>query len=143
MRWKRVTTQTVLGTTGVCLCVSRSSMDTRVLPRGCCVFLLFTCGDGTVTAGEGCDDGNRVSGDGCKRDCTVEPGYACNGSPTSVCVWRSACVETALLILRAVRRATQAKWPRRGGWTVPWSPGGSVLSRAQPAFGATARLSSC
>ena len=51
----------------------------------------FACGDGNVTAGEECDDGNKVSGDGCKRDCTVEAGYTCTGSPASVCATSSTC----------------------------------------------------
>src|SRR5262249_62033427 len=42
------------------------------------------CGDGEVI-GEACDDGNTGSGDGCSAGCTVEPGYACTGSP-STCV---------------------------------------------------------
>ena len=42
------------------------------------------CGDGDVI-GEACDDGNTASGDGCSSSCTVEPGYACTGSP-STCV---------------------------------------------------------
>jgi cysteine-rich repeat protein len=51
------------------------------------------CGDGVVTPDEasdqglndGCDDGNTVSGDGCSANCTIEAGFACNGSP-SVCI---------------------------------------------------------
>src|SRR5262249_54070249 len=42
------------------------------------------CGDGEVI-GEACDDGNTTGGDGCSAGCTVEPGYACTGSP-STCV---------------------------------------------------------
>ncbi|MFP2909347.1 DUF4215 domain-containing protein, partial [Pyxidicoccus sp. 3LFB2] len=29
-----------------------------------------------------CDDGNRFEGDGCSRQCEVEPGFACAGSPS-------------------------------------------------------------
>ncbi len=42
------------------------------------------CGDGFVGPGEACDDGNTGGGDGCSATCTVEPGWACAGSP-SVC----------------------------------------------------------
>ena len=42
------------------------------------------CGDGIVTEDEACDDGNTVDGDGCTANCTIEEGYACEGSP-SVC----------------------------------------------------------
>jgi cysteine-rich repeat protein len=42
------------------------------------------CGDGKIEGSETCDDGNTKSGDGCSATCTVEPGYACTGSP-SVC----------------------------------------------------------
>lgn len=41
------------------------------------------CGDGRVSLAEGCDDGNTVAGDGCAADCTVEPGQACIGEPSS------------------------------------------------------------
>src|SRR5262249_56578058 len=40
------------------------------------------CGDGEVI-GEACDDGNTTGGDGCSAGCTVEPGYACTGSPST------------------------------------------------------------
>jgi cysteine-rich repeat protein len=43
------------------------------------------CGDGVVTPDENCDDGNTISGDGCSANCTIEAGFACNGSP-SVCI---------------------------------------------------------
>ncbi len=43
-----------------------------------------TCGDGVVAASEGCDDMNTDPMDGCAPDCTVEPGYACTGTP-SIC----------------------------------------------------------
>jgi cysteine-rich repeat protein len=43
------------------------------------------CGDGRASlVFEACDDGNMSLGDGCSDLCTVEPGYACAGSP-SVC----------------------------------------------------------
>ena len=42
------------------------------------------CGDGVVAGGEACDDGGNLDGDGCGRACTVEPCWACAGSP-SVC----------------------------------------------------------
>jgi len=42
------------------------------------------CGNGIVEEGEECDDGNLLDGDGCSPVCTVEDGWACEGSP-SVC----------------------------------------------------------
>jgi cysteine-rich repeat protein len=32
------------------------------------------CGDGVLSADEGCDDGNHISGDGCSSNCAVEDG---------------------------------------------------------------------
>ncbi len=44
----------------------------------------LSCGDGKVRLGvEGCDDGGLDDGDGCSADCAVEPGFACNGEPSS------------------------------------------------------------
>jgi len=40
------------------------------------------CGDGIVGETEACDDGNTVGGDGCTA-CTVDPGFACIGEPSS------------------------------------------------------------
>ncbi len=41
-----------------------------------------TCGDGIVDkdTGEACDDGNTNDGDGCSSQCTLDPGYVCNGT---------------------------------------------------------------
>lgn len=41
-------------------------------------------GNGVVEPGEQCDDGNALAGDGCSPVATIEPGFACIGSP-SVC----------------------------------------------------------
>ncbi|MBF0492396.1 MAG: DUF4215 domain-containing protein [Deltaproteobacteria bacterium] len=41
------------------------------------------CGNGIPETGEECDDGNKNNGDGCSSNCTVEPGYKCNGNPSS------------------------------------------------------------
>ena len=49
----------------------------------------IVCGDGTVSGTEECDDGDLMSGDGCSATCTVEPGFACTGSP-SVCQMAAA-----------------------------------------------------
>lgn len=38
------------------------------------------CGNGVLDEGEGCDDGNRASADGCTSFCTLEIGYACEGT---------------------------------------------------------------
>ena len=43
-----------------------------------------TCGNGTLDDGETCDDGGTAAGDGCGPTCEIEPGYACDGTP-SVC----------------------------------------------------------
>ena len=42
------------------------------------------CGNGVTEPPETCDDGNTTPGDGCDGSCSIEPGYACAGSP-SVC----------------------------------------------------------
>lgn len=42
------------------------------------------CGNGALDILETCDDGNMTANDGCSANCTVEPGYACTGTP-SVC----------------------------------------------------------
>ncbi|MFH2007106.1 MAG: DUF4215 domain-containing protein [bacterium] len=42
------------------------------------------CGDGIISAGEGCDDNNTGSGDGCNAACQVEGGWSCSGAP-SIC----------------------------------------------------------
>jgi len=44
------------------------------------------CGNDVLeaqTAGEACDDGNPNDGDGCSSDCAIEPGFACDGLPSS------------------------------------------------------------
>lgn len=46
------------------------------------------CGDGRIGMGEGCDDANIEAGDGCSDACAEEPGYECEGAPstcTTVC----------------------------------------------------------
>jgi MYXO-CTERM domain-containing protein len=48
----------------------------------------ISCGNGVVSAAEGCDDGGNVSGDGCSASCAIEPGYFCSrsgGVCTAVC----------------------------------------------------------
>lgn len=42
-----------------------------------CQYIVSTCGDGVVDAGEPCDDGNHATGDGCSATCHVEAGYSC------------------------------------------------------------------
>jgi cysteine-rich repeat protein len=41
------------------------------------------CGDGIVAGNEQCDDGNTTSADGCSATCEVEPGYQCDGEPST------------------------------------------------------------
>ncbi|NOK08370.1 DUF4215 domain-containing protein [Corallococcus exercitus] len=64
--------------------------DTADNGNGCSATCdLSLCGNGTFDnrqypsyAQEVCDDGNRFEGDGCSRQCEVEPGFACAGSPS-------------------------------------------------------------
>jgi MYXO-CTERM domain-containing protein len=42
-----------------------------------------TCGDGAIEGAEACDDGDTDPGDGCSATCTLEPGWVCNGEPTT------------------------------------------------------------
>ena len=39
-----------------------------------------TCGNGILQDAEACDDGNAQDGDGCAADCSVEPGWQCEGA---------------------------------------------------------------
>jgi len=41
------------------------------------------CGDGLVAEDEQCDDDENVDGDGCSATCMLEPGWQCQGQPTS------------------------------------------------------------
>lgn len=41
------------------------------------------CGDGILNPEEGCDDGNETPGDGCSAGCSVEPGWECDGEPST------------------------------------------------------------
>jgi fibro-slime domain-containing protein len=41
------------------------------------------CGDSVVVPPELCDDGNKDPGDGCSASCKYEPGYKCDGSPST------------------------------------------------------------
>jgi cysteine-rich repeat protein len=54
------------------------------------------CGDGILSAGEGCDDGNTTAGDGCDAVCAIEDGFICEGSP-SVCVSPQAVCNAAVV----------------------------------------------
>ena len=64
--------------------------DTASGGNGCSATCdLSLCGNGAFDnrqypsfAQEVCDDGNRFEGDGCSRQCEVEPGFACAGSPS-------------------------------------------------------------
>lgn len=46
-------------------------------------FTISPCGDGMIGPGEGCDDGDSAGGDGCSALCAVEPGYSCDGEPST------------------------------------------------------------
>jgi cysteine-rich repeat protein len=54
------------------------------------------CGDGVARFGESCDDNNAVDGDGCSRACFVEPGFLCQGSPSSCAEQAGACGDGAI-----------------------------------------------
>lgn len=41
------------------------------------------CGDGVIAGAEGCDDDETVAGDGCSPTCGIEPGWVCQGAPSS------------------------------------------------------------
>ena len=64
--------------------------DTTAGDNGCSATCdLSLCGNGVFNNRpfpnfdqEICDDGNRFEGDGCSRQCEVEPGFACAGSPS-------------------------------------------------------------
>jgi cysteine-rich repeat protein len=64
--------------------------DTAAGANGCTATCdLSLCGNGVFNNRpypnfdqEICDDGNRFEGDGCSRQCEVEPGFACAGSPS-------------------------------------------------------------
>jgi len=44
---------------------------------------LAHCGNGQLDLSEGCDDGNRAEDDGCSSACQVEPGFFCDGAPST------------------------------------------------------------
>jgi cysteine-rich repeat protein len=54
------------------------------------VFTDAACGNGNVQPNppnsEQCDDNNTTDGDGCSSTCTIEPGWKCTTSGTSICV---------------------------------------------------------
>ena len=41
------------------------------------------CGDGLLMEDEQCDDDENVDGDGCSATCMLEPGWQCQGQPTT------------------------------------------------------------
>jgi fibro-slime domain-containing protein len=44
---------------------------------------IAVCGDGRLISPELCDDGNTTAGDGCSPTCKYEPGWKCEGSPST------------------------------------------------------------
>ncbi|TSC22940.1 DUF4215 domain-containing protein [Corallococcus sp. Z5C101001] len=75
---------------------------------------LSLCGNGTFDnrqypsfAQEVCDDGNRFEGDGCSRQCEVEPGFACAGSP-------SRCVRAGVAVFNTGVDAHNRRLPTGG-----------------------------
>ncbi len=75
---------------------------------------LALCGNGVFDnrqypsfAQEICDDGNRFEGDGCSRQCEVEPGFACTGSP-------SRCVRAGVAVFNTGVDAQNRRLPLGG-----------------------------
>lgn len=52
-------------------------------PPGVPCHIVALCGDSLVNSNEMCDDGNKADGDGCSARCKLEPGYRCDGSPST------------------------------------------------------------
>jgi fibro-slime domain-containing protein len=52
-------------------------------PPGVACHHVARCGDGVVVMPELCDDGNKDAGDGCSPTCKFEPGYKCDGAPST------------------------------------------------------------
>jgi len=44
---------------------------------------IAVCGDGAMVSPEFCDDGNTTAGDGCSPTCKFEPGWKCEGNPST------------------------------------------------------------
>ena len=59
----------------------------ELTPDGVCRDL---CGNGRRVSSEERDDGNLYESDGCDRNCTIEPGYDCQGGSlthSDVCIF--------------------------------------------------------
>ena len=87
--------------------------------------LLDVCGDGVVKAPEACDDGNIAPGDGCTGSCTVEPCFACVGSP-STCGPPTSC-RASTTPERAVLKIDNRSPDDRDALGWKW-PGGAALA---------------
>jgi large repetitive protein len=86
---------------------------------------LSLCGNGAFDnrqypsfAQEVCDDGNRFEGDGCSRQCEVEPGFACAGSP-------SRCVRAGVAVFNTGVDAQNRRLPP-GGVDTHWFYAGTT-----------------
>ncbi len=64
--WTNVTGNSTINTTSNITTVNVSSLSAFMITE------TFSCGDGVLDPGEGCDDGNTNSGDGCSSSCSVE-----------------------------------------------------------------------
>lgn len=53
---------------------------TEIIRKKVVVDRIAYCGNSIREGRETCDDGNTVGGDGCSASCSVEVGYACNGT---------------------------------------------------------------
>ena len=51
---------------------------------GCFYSCVPVCGDGLLVGNEVCDDNNTESMDGCSASCSVETGYNCSRSSSTV-----------------------------------------------------------
>lgn len=61
-------------------CQNCNSLPGFIIVNGQCMEI---CGDG-YNYNQGCDDGNTLDGDGCSSTCSVEKGWKCNSTSTSV-----------------------------------------------------------
>ncbi|WP_431603497.1 DUF4215 domain-containing protein [Corallococcus macrosporus] len=90
---------------------------------------LSLCGNGVFNnqqypsyAQEICDDGNRFEGDGCSRQCEVEPGFACAGTP-------SRCVRAGVAVFNTGVDAQNRRLPT-GGVDPHWFYAGTTTGAA-------------
>lgn len=67
------------------------------------------CGDGKKNGVEECDDGNQHDLDGCGSSCTVEPGWTCEGEPSS-CQYDEEDVPTPPKVIEVLEEGRCMSW---------------------------------